>query len=531
MRRIRFMAAAAILASVGGLCGVADTARAQSKTIRFIPQSEATIFDPVVSVIAVTQQHAYMIYDTLFSLDESGVPKPQMVGAHSLDASGRAHTMTLRPGLKFHDGSPVRAADAVASIKRWAARDLVGGKLVQLGMKLDVVDERTFTVTMNEPTALVLEAFAKPTSSALFVMREKDALTEPTRPVTDNIGSGPFRFVRGEYLSGNRLVYEKNPDYVPRDEPASYFAGGKKVNVDRVEFRILSDSGSAVAALGTGEIDVYEAPPLDLLPVLKANPQLSTRVLNKTGIMGVLRPNHLHPPFNNPKARAALFAMVDQREYLSVAGGSDASNWRECYSFLGCNVPNQSEAGTEAYRKQNIDLAKQLLKESGYAGEPVLVMLPADQALIRGLTEVTIENLRKVGFNVDVLTIDWATMLQRRAKQDPPQQGGWSIFHTWTYPFEIASPVVNFFLTAPCQGKGWFGWPCDPEHEKLRDAWASEGDPAKRLAIYQQIQLRASQTVPFVPLGQWYAPVAMRKSITGLVDTPVTVFWNVQKAN
>jgi peptide/nickel transport system substrate-binding protein len=518
----------AAIAAGALLCGVA-AARAQGGTIRFVPQSEATIFDPVTSVIAVTQQHAYMIYDTLFSLDANGVPQPQMVDTVTRDPSGRVYTMTLRAGLKFHDGSAVRAADAVASIKRWARRDVVGTRLVQLGMKVAVVDDKTFTVETTEPTALVLEGFAKPTSSALFVMREQDAMNEPTKAVTANIGSGPFKFVAGEYVSGSKLVYERNRDYVPRAEPVSYFSGGKKVNVDRVEFVIIPDAATAVSALSTGEVDIYEAPPLDLLPVLQQRPGVKTRVLNKNGIMAVLRPNHLHPPFDNPKARQALMMMVDQDEYMAVAGGPDKANWLPCKSFLGCGLPSTTQAGTEIYASQNIEKAKQLLKESGYKNEPVTVMQPADQALVRDLTEVTVATMRKVGFNVNVLAIDWATMLQRRDSQAAPDKGGWNIFHTWSYSFELTNPVANFLLTAPCGGKGWFGWACDEKLEKLRSDWASESDPAKRKALYEQVQIRSAEIIPYVPLGQFLSPIAYRDRVDGLVDAPLTIFWNMTK--
>ena len=526
---MRFQAAlsAMLFASIGS--ATPSSAQAPQGTVRFIPQSEVAVFDPVTSVLAVTQQHGYMIYDTLFSQDAKGAPQPQMVDSYTLDPAGRVYTMTLRPGLKFHDGSPVRAADAVASIKRWAQRDVVGSRLVALGLEVKVVDDKTFSVETAAPTALVLEGFAKPTSSALFVMREQDAAKPPSEPVTANIGSGPFRFVRAEYVQGSKLVYERNPDYVPRQEPPSNFSGGKVVNVARVEFMIIPDATTAIAALSSGEIDVYEAPPLDLMPILKSRPGIEVRALNKNGIMGVMRPNHLFPPFDNAKARQALMAMTNQEEYLQVAGGPDPVNWRLCKSFLGCGLPSTTEAGMEGFAAQNIEKARELLTQSGYKNEPVLVMQPTDMPLIRNFTDVTIENMRKVGFNVQPLAIDWATMIQRRANQSAPDKGGWNIFHTWAYSFELTSPVANFLLTAPCEGKGWFGWACDKDLEKLRADWAAEGDAAKRARLYEQVQRRAAEFMPYVPLGQYMTPTAYRGAVTGLVEAPLTVFWNIAK--
>ncbi len=504
-------------------------AQSPSGVIHFVPQSEVTIFDPVTNVAAVTQQHAYLIYDNLFGQDANGEPKPQMVDSYSLDSSGTVYTMTLRPGLKFHDGSPVRAVDAVASIKRWAQRDTVGLKLVSMGLKLGIVDDRTFTVATDVPTPLVLQGFAKPTSSALFVMREKDAQTAPATPVTANIGSGPFRFVASEYRPGAKLVYERNPDYVPRAEPPSNFAGGKVVHVNRVEFDIIPDSSTAMNALIKGDIDIYEAPPLDLLPLLAKRTDIRTRALNKGGIMGVIRPNHLRGVFHNEKARQALLAMVDQSDYLQLLGGDDQKNWVPCWSFLGCSAPNTPQGPLVGVKHPDLEKARKLLQESGYKGEPVVVMEPNDNETIRPITQLTVETMRKVGFNVQVDDIDWATMLSQRARQAPSDQGGWDIFLTWSYSFELSNPVVNFFLSSPCGGKGWFGWPCDPEMEKLRDAWATEPDKAKRDALGMQIQSRAADTVPFVPLGQYLSPIAYSTRVENLVDAPVTVFWGLSK--
>jgi peptide/nickel transport system substrate-binding protein len=498
-------------------------------TLRVVPQSEPTVFDPVTAVAAVTQQHAYMVYDTLFSLDGEGKPQPQMVDTVTPSEGGKVLTMSLRSGLRFHDGTPVRAADAVASIARWAKRDVVGAKLVGLGMKLAAVDDKTFTVTTDVATPLVIEGFAKPTSSALFVMREADAANDPTKAVTANIGSGPFRFVPGQYVSGSRLVYERNPDYVPRAEPASGFAGGKRVLVDRVELAIIGDAATASAALQTGQIDIYESVPLDLLPLFKNDKSIALRALNRSGIAGVFRPNFLHPPFNNQKVRQALMMAFDQAEFMALAAGGDDKAWRSCLSFLACSDSSSLEAGTEAYRKPDLDKAKAMLKDAGYKGEPVVIMQPTNFQLMSDFVEVAASRMRSMGMTVNILPLDWATVLQRRANKGTPAEGGWSAFVTWSYSFELSNPAANFLLNGVCDGTSWFGWPCDQATEDLRNAWMREADPVKRQSLREQLQRRAAEFVPFVPLGQYLSQVAYRSSITGLLDTPVTVFWNVGK--
>lgn len=503
-------------------------ASAEMTTIRFVPETEPTILDPVTSVAAVTQQHAYMIYDQLYGLDANGVPQPQMVESDTVDPSGRVHRLVLRAGLKFHDGTPVRAEDAMASIARWAQRDVVGTKLREMGLRMEILDERTFTIATNEPTPLVLAGLAKSASPALFVMRAEDAKAEPTRAVVTHIGSGPFRFVEAEYRAGDRLVYQRNADYLARPEPVSGYAGGKRVTVDRVEFRIIPDPATAAAALTTGEVDIYDAPPLDLVPSLRRQTSIQVRPLDRGGIMGVLRPNHLHPPFDDVRARQALLIATDQTEFMPAVGGDEPGGWRQCYSFLGCGTSNPAENGMESYRRPDMVKAKELLAASGYQNQPVLLLNPTDNLVIGPLTEIAAQRLRAAGFNMQVVSTDWATLLQRRAKMDTAAEGGWDLFLTWAYDFDIHSPATNFLLSGACKA-AWFGWPCDPNMETLRNLWAGELEPARQRAIYEQIQAHAAETVPYVPLGEFLKQVAYRKTLTGLVDVPITVFWNVSK--
>ncbi len=509
---------------------LAAPALAQPKVLRFVPQYESTVLDPVTSILQVTHQAAFLPYDTLLARDATGAIQPQMLESYTIDPNRRLYTFVLRPGLRFHDGTPVRAADAAASVKRWTTRDNTGIWLARLGMKYTVVDDRTFTIETPQPTPLVMEGIAQPFDPP-FIMREREAMNPPEKAVSDIIGSGPFRFVPGEYVPGSQYVYERNRDYVPRAEPASGFAGGKRVYVDRVEFHILPDPETAAAALAKGEMDIWEALPLDLLPVLKQQPGTVARFLKTGGLMMVMRPNHLQPPFDNADARRALLAMVNQHDFMDLASGGDPANTRECHAFMGCSTDARTEAGMDGFMAQNLDRARQLLKASGYDGRPVVVMQPTNIPLMRDASLVANQVMKQVGFNVDLQTMDWATLTQRRAKQDPPAAGGWNMFITFIPDLSLKSPIANPYLDAPCHGGGWFGWPCDEKLNALRNQWATEGDPAKGAAIYRQIQERSAEIVPFIPLGEYFTPIAYRKSISDLPDVPLALFWTVKKAD
>ena len=517
-----------LLAGVATAALLAQGAAAQT-TLKYIPQAKLSVFDTTINQSSISHQHAYMVWDTLFGADKDQAPKPQMIESYTLSADGLVYTMKLRAGMKFHDGTPVTAKDAVASIKRWAPKDTNGAIMLKQGMTLAVVDDRTFTLTLKEAWGSTIDSMAKMSAKALYVYQEKDANIDGGTPITSNIGSGPFKFVANEFVMDSKVVYEKFKDYVPRSEPASWYAGGKVVKVDRVEWHIITDPATATAALDRGEVDWYETPPLDLLPTLKKNPNLMAKVHNPNGAIGIMRPNHLHPPFNNVKARQAFMHAVDQKDFMQAAVGSDPENWKTCWAFMACGTPTGTEKFAEDFQKKNLAKAKELLKESGYKGEKVVVLIPSDQQIIRDMSIVTVATLREVGFNVEDVNTDWGGLLARRAKQDAPEAGGWSVVHTWGFGFELGSAISNYGLTTACDRSGWPGWPCDEEMTKLRDAWAKEGDITKRKAIGEAIQKRAVEQAYFIPLGTFFQPMAYKKSLQGIVEVAIPVFWNVEK--
>ncbi|HWL79725.1 MAG TPA: ABC transporter substrate-binding protein [Roseomonas sp.] len=506
------------------------TASAES-VLRYAASAEPRTMDPVVNWLSVTHQHSYLVYDTLFSLDAALKPQPQMVGSVEKAEAGKGvrWLMTLRPGLAFHDGRPVAANDVVASIQRWAKRDVSGRKLVELGMVLEVMDEKRFAVSLPVDTPLLIESFAKPTAAGLFIMRAEEATTDPMTAVKEIIGSGPFRFDRAAYRPGDRMIYRRNAEYQPREEPPSNFAGGKVVKIDRLEWMVLPDSASAVAALQSGELDIYETPPLDLLPVLAQNSNLRVAVHGKQGQFGFLRPNHTQPPFDKPEARHALALLMDQREFMSITAGSDGQYWRECYSFLSCGGLNENQAGGEWMRGTKVEEAKRLFREAGYAGQPIVVIAPGDNEVIKGFGTLAAERMRAAGLAVDLQYMDFATMMSRRNRREPPQAGGWNIFPMWSYGFELDNPIANVALNTNCTEASYAGWACSPRIEELKNAWARESDPGKRQALIAELQQEATKLVPIVPVGQFFAPIAYRTSVTNFLETPVPVFWNVEK--
>ena len=517
------IAALALALAIGAASG---PAAAQTKVFKAAVHADLKNTDPIWTTAYITRNHGYLVYDTLFALDENYEPQPQMVGTHTVSDDGLTYTFTLRDGLKWHDGAAVTAADCVASIQRWGKRDGMGQKLLDVAASLSPVDAKTFKLVLKEPYGLVLHSLGKISSNVPFMMPKRFADTDAFEQVKEIVGSGPFKWSAEEWVPGSLAVYVKNEDYVPRSEPASNAAGGKVAGVDRVEWHYVPDPATAMNALISGEIDYWENPPPDLSAALKGDPNITVTVLDPLGNQGWLRPNHLHPPFNNPKARQALVHMVKQETYLQAIVG-DPALYKACPAYFICGTPLDSDVGTEALANQDFEKARALLKESGYDGTPLVLMDPTDIPQLHAASLVTAELLRKIGAKVEVQAMDWSTLTSRRPIKKPVGEGGWNIFHTWSIGADVSSPIANIGISGGCEERAWFGWPCDATIEKLRDDYAKATEAADQKVIGEKLQARAFEVVPYVNFGQWFNPVAYRKNVKGVIASPVQFYWNI----
>src|SRR5437773_9371761 len=514
------LSAAALLALS---CGAA---RAET-TLKAVMHSDVKIVDPIWTTAYITRNHGYMVYDTLFAMDEKGEIKPQMVDKYDVSADKLTYTFALRDGLLWHDGAPVTAEDCVASIKRWAAKDSLGQKVMGFVDAVTVGDAKTFTVKLKEQTGLLVFALGKPSSNVPFMMPKRVADTDPNTQISDFTGSGPFVFKTDEWKAGDKAVYVKFDKYKPRSEAPSGLAGGKIVKVDRVEWKWIPDHQTAMNALIAGEVDYLEAPPHDLLPIAKADPNVKLVDVNPLGNQFTFRFNTLHKPFDNAKVRQAVFYAFNQEDFLKAVVG-DPAYYKVCKAFFPCGSPLSSPKGLEGLLESNFEKSRALLKEASYDGTAIVLMHSTDLAVLANLAPVAKSLLEKGGFKVDMVSMDWQTLVARRAKKDPPTAGGWHAFLTSWVAADILNPVMMGFMNAGCD-KAMFGWPCDKEIESLRDQFAKETNLAKQKQIAENVQVRITQYPTHAPLGQWYGPAAMRKTVDGTLEAPVTIFWNVEK--
>lgn len=505
-------------------------AMAQEKVLRAVMHADVRVIDPMWTTQTIANIHGALIYDTLFGNDADQKPQPQMVGKYEISADRMLYTFTLRDGLKFHDGSPVTTRDVIASLRRWGAKDGVGQRLLGYVKEMTPVDDKTFTMALKEPYGMVLESLGKSGSSIAAIMREKEAMTDPQQQVKEAIGSGPYIFAKDQWVPGSKAVYLKNKDYVPRTEAPSSFAGAKIPGVDRIELVWIPDPQTSMSALINGEIDFWENPNIDFLPLLSKAKGVK---LMKTGkvdsTQGMIRLNHLHPPFDNVKARQAMYYLVNQEDYLRAIVG-DPKYYRVCHGLLTCGGPYENDGGKQWFKEYNPKKALQLLKEAGYKGEPITVLATTDHNTITPATQVLIQAMREAGINVDAQSMDWGSVVTRRAKKEPPAQGGWNIFVTTTGGVGSSNPVLHTWIGASCE-KGLFGWPCDLEIEKLRNAFGMASDEATRQKIARELQAKAMEQVVYIPFGQWDVPLSYRADrIDGIVpNTGLAVLWGITK--
>ncbi|WP_036012005.1 ABC transporter substrate-binding protein [Bradyrhizobium yuanmingense] len=508
----------------------AQTAATAARTVRMVMSGDLRVFDPIFTTATITGNHGYAIYDTLFALDSKLKPQPQMVANWSVSTDKKTYTFELRDGLGWHDGAPVTAADCVASIRRWA-QVAPGGKLIMASAKdISKKDDKTFTIELKEPLGLLIDLLTPLGTPFLFIMREKDASRPASEQVTANIGSGPFKFNEALAKPGASFTYDRNEKYVARSEQPDGFAGGKIVNVDRIIWENIANHQTAFAALQAGEVDFLEGPPSDLYPAVESDPNLALQVLDKMGWVNGVRMNCLQKPFDNVKARQAMLHLIDQEAFSRIIT-PDPRYSNAVTSVFGNDTLYSNDENTGWFKKGgDPEKAKQLFKESGYAGEKVVVLQPTNFTGYSNALQFLAGALRKIGINAELAPSDWGGVVARRANKGPVEEGGWSIFITGWPNLTLSDPIGTPALSADGD-KGFFGWPKNDEYEALRAKWPETATIAERQALARKMQGLYWDFVPTIWLGQGVYPSARRKALTGVIGMPSALpMWNMQKA-
>ncbi len=491
-------AGAGALAATGGFATPAISQRAAARTLRFVPQADLANFDPVWSTAALIRNAAALVWDTLYGVDENLQPQRQMVEAEEVSADGLTWMFRLRPGLKFHDGEPVLATDVVASL------------------------------VLKKPYPKMVLALGKTSTQVCFVMPERIASVDPFRQISEPVGSGPMRFVKSEWVPGAKAVFEKFPGYVPRQEPASWLAGGKRMLVDRIEWIVMADPATAAAALQSGEVDWWHETVADLVPVLKKNRNIVVDIADPLGNLGALRMNHLIPPFNDVRARRAVLMALNQEDYMRAFLGDDARMWKPMPGFFTPGTPLYTEEGGDILKgPRRLDAAKGLLAESGYTGQPVVSMAAQDIAYNKAWGDVTADLLTRLGMKVDYAAVDWGTVVARRT-QKSPGPGSWHASITGHAGVDCANPATNKAVRANGD-EAFFGWPNSREVEAEVAAWFDAKTLDEEKMAVRRLNKAALDHVVYAPIGFYLLHQSWRANVSGIVKGPMPFFWGVSK--
>ncbi|MCJ2125629.1 ABC transporter substrate-binding protein [Methylobacterium sp. J-077] len=527
-RRTLLQGAGALMA--GALARPALVRAASATTLRFVPYADLALLDPIITTNYVTRTHALMVFDTLYSLDASYRAQPQMVAGHDVSPDGLTWRLTLRDGLRFHDGAPVRARDVVVSLKRWSARDAFGGALFATVDEVSAPSDTTVQFRLKRPFPLLPDALAKPTSYLPVIMPERLSATPATQAVSEIVGSGPYRYVPSERVPGSLNVYRKFEEYRPRqDGTPSFTAGPRIAHFDRVEWRTIPDGATAAGALRSGEIDWWEQPLVDLVPDLLRQRDVRVELVESAGLIGQIRLNHTLPPFDNPKICHALLSAVDQTEMMDAVAGSDPAISRGPVGIFTAGGPMASDAGMGVLTgPRDLAAAKKALAAAGYNGERVVLLAGTDVPRINAVCEVMADLCRKLGMNLDVVATDWGTVNQRILNAKPLDQGGWSMFGIFSGGLDMISPAYHLAV----RGNGRAGvpsWLTDAPLEELRSAWFAAPDFDRQKALAAKIQARALEVGAYIPCGQYFQPTAYRRDLEGML-TGLPLFWNLRRS-
>jgi len=529
MLRRTLLTTGAAAGAAGALPRFAIAQPAQNRVLKMVPQANLTSLDPIWTTANITRNHGHMIYDTLYGVDANFQPQPQMAAGHVLEDDGKLVIITLRDGLRFHDGVPVRAQDVVPSITRWMRRNPFGQKLASVTDAVEVVNDKQLRFRLKRPFPLLFAALGQVSNSPAFVMPERLARTDPFQQVREAIGSGPFRFKADEYNSGSLVVYTRNADYVPVSSGApSLTAGPKIAYFDRVEWNIIVDAATAAAAIQTGEIDWYEQPPPEIQQLLRRNRNVKIEAIDPLPLTGILRFNHLHPPFDNKRLRQAMLPAIAQEDFMQAIVGTDAANYVTEVGLFTPGTPLANDAGIGPLTgPRSVERARALMREAGYTNQPMRLIGPTDILAPSAMTQVGADLVRRLGFNADIVLTDWGTTVQRRTSREPVERGGWSMLFTAFSSFDFANPAAHF----PMRGNGaeaWFGWPSAPRLEELRDAWFDAPDLPTEQRLAREMQTVAMDELPYVPVGSYMSLTALRTNLTGRVPG-LALYWGIRR--
>jgi peptide/nickel transport system substrate-binding protein len=458
----------------------------------------------------ITQQISWHVYETLFTYDRDFNPIPLLAESADFADGGRRVTIALRRGVRFHTGKEMTSADVVASLKRWAARATPAKPVWKSVEALEARDPYTVVFHMKEPSGSLIEALARPNNGAAIYPREVVERAGPDGQLAEFVGTGPFRFV--EHKPDRHIKLARFKDYAARAEPANGYGGRRVAHVDEIHFLPVPDVSVRVAGVETGEYHYAQDLKGDLYDRIRAMPGVEPLIVKPYGWPTAVL-NTKQGLMTDKRLRQAFLAALDM-EPIMAAGFGHPAFWRLDHAVFFKEQAWYSAAGADRYNQKNRERARRLLREAGYAGQPVRWITTKEYEWMYKNALVAKPQLEAAGLAIDLQVVDWATLVQRRNKAE--------LYDVFSTGFTFTTdPALATALQCD-----WPGWWCNAEKDKLIDALAREIDPKKRKELVDRVQAIFYEDVPRVKFGDYFTFAARRKDLRGFQATPWLQFWN-----
>ncbi|HET8678473.1 MAG TPA: ABC transporter substrate-binding protein [bacterium] len=488
------------------------------RVLRVATDTNLPWLDPHMGTAFSLRELSAHIFEGLVTIGEDYGVIPQLAESWTVSTTGLDYTFRLRSGVKFHNGKTLTADDAKASIDRFVQYSARKGDVAGVE-RVTVVDPLTLRVTLKEPQGSFIGAMANPVSLLGIMPKEiVEGAKDPIQP-PNLIGTGPFRLA--EWQRDRQIILRRFPDYT-RDSrtPASGLGGDRQATVDEVHIISILESATRLAALERGDIDYA----MSVVPAsydrLRASATLSPIVL-KPFTQVILQLNANRAPFNNVKARQAVSRGLDMEAIMRAVTGNQPAFYRLQPSFF---FPEQqvwhNTEGSNVYNTKNLEVARRLLRESGYDGRPITVLSNRDiEWLFRASVPVK-PQLEAIGFRVDLVVRDWPGQIaqQREINFDMATNG------VSTRP----EPTGFNYLFQCGASYETYGY-CDGEMDKWLIVGLRVRDPQRRAQAYAMAQREFYESVPFVKVGDLFSLDGMHKGVRGYKIFFLRRFWNVTK--
>ena len=458
----------------------------------------------------ITQQITWHVYETLYTYDKDFSPIPFLAEGHTVSDGGRRYTIRLRHGVKFHNGKEMTAADVAASLTRWGKISTPGKALWKLVESVEAKNPYEVLIHLKEPTGSLLYGLARPDNGPAIYPREVvDAAGDGQ--INEFIGTGPYRFV--EHKADRHIKLARFKDYVARRDTPDGYGGKRTAYLDEILFLPVPDVTVRLAGVETGEYHFGQQIKQDQYDRIKTMPGVVPRV-TKPSAWSTAVLNHKQGVMTDKRLRQAFQAALDMEPIMAAGFGH-----KDFYRLDGALMfPEQSawylKIGFELYNQKNRAKAQKLLKEAGYAGQPIRWVTTQEYQWMYKNALVAKQQLEEAGFKIDLHVVDWATLVQRRNKPE--------LFDVFSTGFTFGvDPALATSLQC-----NWPGWWCHEEKDRAMDAMLKETDSKKRRALLERVQAIFYEDVGRIKFGDYFSLDVTRKELRGFQTTPELYFWN-----